>query len=325
LSTHGLPSALGQIGVDIEVLVVDDGSTDESLEELARIDDPRLRVLRNERTPGICGARNTGISAARGEWLAFLDDDDLWSPNKLRAQLDLPGSAPWSFAAAIVVDASLSPLSALGLPNAGEIRERLKLGNVIPGGSSNVIARTELVRRLGGFDEELAASGDWGMWLRLAEDSDPAISREVLVATLDHAGRMFFGARPDFRSEAQRLFERYGGQTPRQERALLEWLASEHHRYGDYRRAAAIYLRVAYRYRSSGNLVAAAAALLGKRGIHVASALLRRVRGSSHITSGAPPVVAVPQWLDAYRVDADIGNLHHAATQPRVEDPRLQA
>src|ERR671935_95170 len=88
LSTAALPASLGQEDVDLEVVVVDDGSTDATAESLARIDDPRLRVVRHDRPRGVAQARNAGIAAARGEWIALLDDDDLWAPWKLRAQLD---------------------------------------------------------------------------------------------------------------------------------------------------------------------------------------------------------------------------------------------
>src|ERR687896_831399 len=88
LSTAALPSALAQEDVEIEVIVVDDGSSDTTPDALAELADPRVRVLRHQRARGVARARNAGIAAARGEWIAFLDDDDLWSPRKLRLQLE---------------------------------------------------------------------------------------------------------------------------------------------------------------------------------------------------------------------------------------------
>ncbi|MFL5884580.1 MAG: glycosyltransferase family 2 protein, partial [Thermoleophilaceae bacterium] len=79
-----LDGALGQTGVEHEVIVVDDCSSDGTAEGLAGIENDRLRFLRHEQNRGVAAARNTGIEAARHEWLAFLDDDDLWAPNKLR-------------------------------------------------------------------------------------------------------------------------------------------------------------------------------------------------------------------------------------------------
>jgi glycosyltransferase involved in cell wall biosynthesis len=300
LSTHALPSALGQADVAIEVIVVDDGSTDETGVELARLSDPRLRVLRNPRR-GVAGARNAGIESAEGSWVAFLDDDDLWSPDKLRRQLDVVGPAGWVFGGVVVVDEALTPLYSLPLPCSGELRDALRLGNMVPGGPSNVVARTALVRELGGFDEALTHSADWDLWLKLADAGEPAIDREVLVASLEHANRMIFRDRPDVMRELERVFARYGGPSREQRLSLLEWHAAEHHSSGQFLRAARLYLRAAIRFRSPGNLVAAVGALFGRRGLAAASGFLRKVRGSSHVTREVTRVAEPPAWLDAYR------------------------
>src|SRR2546427_7128355 len=81
-------SALGQEDVEVEVVVVDDASTDETPDLIADLADERVRVLRLSTRHGVARARNIGIAEARGGWLAFLDDDDIWGPRKLRWQLD---------------------------------------------------------------------------------------------------------------------------------------------------------------------------------------------------------------------------------------------
>src|SRR3712207_5655017 len=91
LMVAGLPAALGQEGVDHEVIVVDDGSADGTSALLADREEGRLRVIRNDSPRGVAAARNQGLRAALAEWVAFLDDDDLWSPHKLRDQLDAAG------------------------------------------------------------------------------------------------------------------------------------------------------------------------------------------------------------------------------------------
>src|SRR4051812_3505416 len=80
---QALGCALDQEGVDLEVIVVDDGSSDDTPEVLGRVEDERLRVIRNERPQGVSRARNSAIERANGDWIAFLDDDDLWAPGKL--------------------------------------------------------------------------------------------------------------------------------------------------------------------------------------------------------------------------------------------------
>lgn len=87
---RSIGSVQRQLVADWELLVIDDGSTDRSwelLEEMA-LADQRIRLLKNQRTKGVSGARNTGIDAARGEYIAFLDSDDEWLPHHLLRSLD---------------------------------------------------------------------------------------------------------------------------------------------------------------------------------------------------------------------------------------------
>ena len=87
LLAETLRSVLGQRGVDFEVIVVDEASTDDTAALLAALDDPRVRVIRHGEALGLSAARNHGAAEANGDWLAFIDDDDLWAPDKLARQL----------------------------------------------------------------------------------------------------------------------------------------------------------------------------------------------------------------------------------------------
>src|SRR6266487_2827744 len=88
---QALSSALGQEDVRVEVIVIDEGSSDDTPERLERIEDERLSVLRHDPAKGVAPARNAAIARANGEWIAFLDDDDLWAPQNLRTQLAAAG------------------------------------------------------------------------------------------------------------------------------------------------------------------------------------------------------------------------------------------
>jgi glycosyltransferase involved in cell wall biosynthesis len=303
LSAHALPSALCQVDVELEVIVVDDGSTDETVAALSRLDEPRVRSLRNSAARGVAGARNTGIAAARGEWVAFLDDDDLWSPTKLRTQLELvDGAASWIFSAVIVVGADRRPLYSLPLPEPGDIASRLLGGNIVPSGPSNVVASTRFLREIGAFDETLVNhTEDWDLWLRLAHSQTPVVCDEVHVASLEHPQRSALRGDWSVVLEAERLLAKHGPVTRRQLLSVAEWLALEQHRGGYRWRAAKFFLRAALAYRSPSNLIAAGGAVFGARGMDRASRLLHRVRGDSHLAASEPDVPSEPAWLHSYR------------------------
>src|SRR3954454_24545600 len=124
-------SALAQEEVELEVVVVDDGSTDETAHRLESVSDPRLRVLRNDRGLGQARARNKAIEAADGEWVAFLDDDDLWAPQKTRVQLESARAAGASFVygTALVVDDSFRLLEVHEAPEPADLLCALVRGN----------------------------------------------------------------------------------------------------------------------------------------------------------------------------------------------------
>jgi len=85
---RAVASALAQTLPPDEVIVVDDASSDNTAAELAKISDPRLRIIIHQQNSGAAAARNTGIQTARGDWIAFLDADDVWQPEKLARQID---------------------------------------------------------------------------------------------------------------------------------------------------------------------------------------------------------------------------------------------
>ena len=83
-----LRSVLRQQSVDLEVIVVDEASTDDTASMLAAVNDTRVSIIRHDTPHGLSAARNHGAFEARGQWLAFVDDDDLWAPDKLVRQIE---------------------------------------------------------------------------------------------------------------------------------------------------------------------------------------------------------------------------------------------
>jgi glycosyltransferase involved in cell wall biosynthesis len=286
-----LASALAQRDVPLEVVIVDDGSSDETAGELREVGDERLRVVRHERPLGVAVARNRGIEEARGMWVAFLDDDDLWSPDKLRTQLDAlhASEAGFAYSAVVAVDRERRATRALPFPEPEELMRLQLRQSVVPAGGSNVIARTDLLRKLGGFDERLYHLADWDLWIRLAEAARAAASAEVSVAYLEHGMNMHLTELPKIRAEFEYLVEkhralseRYGIDFDREGFEL--YVAWAHRRSGHPRKAAAIYMR---------------SALAHRRPKHVARALWMLIPGAS-TQPASPPPPAQPAWLSAF-------------------------
>ena len=302
LSRHGLPSALGQRDVDHEVVVVDDGSTDETPHRLAALDDPLLRVVTHETPRRLPAARNAGAGVARGRWLAFLDDDDVWAPGKLRAQLDAAeaSGAEWAYGRAVVVDGRLQVLEDDPFPSPVELHRLLAGGNWIPGGGSNVVVRADAFSAAGGFDEELRFFEDWDLWLRLLERGLPAACDDVVMARVEHGGNMVVRDRDRVFEAFECVVSRRRPVTEDDRRGIAEWLALEQHRAGRRAAAARLFVTTAVRHRSPGNVAAALGALFGDRGLDLASRALVRLRGASHLEPrGRRP--SEPEWLAAYR------------------------
>jgi glycosyltransferase involved in cell wall biosynthesis len=287
LCTAGLRAALSQDGVSLEVLVVDDGSGHPGTGR--ELDDPRVRIVRGSRR-GLAAARNYGIEAARGGWIAFLDDDDLWSPRKLREQLSVAASAGADFVycAAVLVNTSDGSALALRLPSPSELPSWLSSSSAIPAGASNVLARTELVRGLDGFDERFSHLADWDLWIRLEQAGSAAACAEVLVAECLHEGNMRAVATrsvwAEFRQLAakRRLATAGAGDASLDGRALLAWIASQHARSGRRPEALFWYIRAAAASRSLGLL---------REGIRVLGA-----GAQPQPASGAAP----PAWVETY-------------------------
>jgi GT2 family glycosyltransferase len=184
--------AVAQEGVDVEVVVVDDGSRDGTAAHVERHRPAGdVRVLRSERSRGVAAARNRGLAEARGEWVAFLDDDDVWAPDKLRTLLAAAGPAEaWACSGAVNVDEGLQVIDYSPAPAATRVFPAILAQNVVPGGCSNAVVRRAALGEVGGFDEALSVLADWDLWIRLAEIGAPAVVDAPLVGYVEHGANM---------------------------------------------------------------------------------------------------------------------------------------
>lgn len=264
LSRHALASALAQEGVEVEVVVVDDASDDGSEERLEAVADPRVRMLFREAQGGQAVALNDGIEAARGKWIAFLDDDDLWSPRKLRAQLDAASQvASFVYGSMVAVDMSGQVLQAVPTPPPGELRQLLRRHNVLRCPSS-VMARTEFVRKIGGLDDTLNELTDWDFFIRLADAGRCAACEEIVVGYLVHPQNRRLREDSDVETEFRYLAAKHERGLPLERAGFARWVAMGHLRAGRKRAALETYLRSAVRDRDPGNAMRAGAALFGE-------------------------------------------------------------
>jgi glycosyltransferase involved in cell wall biosynthesis len=167
---RALRSVLSQDYDDFEIIVIDDGSSDSISQVVAGMGDPRIRLIRHQANRGAAAARNTGIRAARGTHIAFLDSDDEWLPSKLRLQLDALAAEP---AAAGVASGFLlrrgpdMSVQAIVPRMFKPLAMRLMWGcDLSPG--ATLLCRRDCFCRIGYFDEDLHRLEDWDWLLRFA-------------------------------------------------------------------------------------------------------------------------------------------------------------
>ena len=189
-----LQSVLRQTFKDFEVLVVDDGSPMDPAPLVNALDDPRIRYFRHQSNRGEAAARNTGLRSARGDYVAFLDDDDEWLPEKLRWQLDVfarsspeVGCVTGGF---VVVRAHDGQVLREDIPTQrGDLLGQLLVRNIV-GPPSTVILRRDCLDRVGVFDESIAFGVDYDLWIRLAERYHFECVPAVVTRYTVHAGQM---------------------------------------------------------------------------------------------------------------------------------------
>ena len=184
---EALDSVLAQTLADFELLVVDDGSTDETPEILASVGDERLRVLRQE-PAGLVAALERGIGEARAPYLARMDADDVSLPRRLERQLAALVDGVGLVGCGVErMDETGSVLGSHMLPpDDAPLRRRLLLRNPFAHGS--VVVRREALERAGGYRADYGANEDYDLWRRIARDWKLGAVPSVLYCYREHSG-----------------------------------------------------------------------------------------------------------------------------------------
>lgn len=171
-------------GLVYEVIVIDEGSTDGTPEVLARYGaDHGFRIVRHDEPRFLPGARNVGTELATAPWVAWIDDDDLTSPDRLRRQHEAlsAGIARWSCAGRVDVDDALEVIGHRRCPDLEGLKAELLRWNVLPSAAQGLLVERDLAIQVGGYDENLNSAEDWDFCIRLALVAPPHLLDEPLV------------------------------------------------------------------------------------------------------------------------------------------------
>ena len=180
---RALDSIAAQTFTDYEIIVVDDASTDRTVEAVTHCAGDRVTLLRHPHNRGAAAARNTGIAAARGRWVAFLDSDDAWKPGKLARQLTVlnkesPGIPACVSGYDLHKDGRTVAINLPILPR--HFRREILFGCTI-GPGSTLVAERRVFDEIGGFDESFRRLEDWDWLLRFSERYEMAFVPEPLA------------------------------------------------------------------------------------------------------------------------------------------------
>lgn len=198
---RAVQSVLNQTYQNFEVIVVDDGSVDNTEEVVKNFNNEIIRYIRHKENGGGAAARNTGIREAEGEYIAFLDDDDEWLPEKLKKQISLfddkSSELGVVYAGLIRVDETGEYVGKqhicvpdIHVPEKrGWIYEDLLLKDYV-GTTSTVLVKKECFEKVGLFDESFSGAEDWDMWIRIAKIYQFDFIESPLIKYHRHANRV---------------------------------------------------------------------------------------------------------------------------------------
>ncbi len=189
-----LESVISQDYPNIEVIVVDDGSTDGSLEYLGTLGGP-IKVLR-QKNQGVSTARNHGLLESKGEFVAFLDADDFWDPSKISKQVNTALSADVDLVYAGVVLVASDGITATGVISpqfSGDCApyfRRFPTRAIVTLGTSNALFRKAVLAQSGILDSKLSISADWDFFRRYCDYGKVAVLNEQLTFYRQHPENM---------------------------------------------------------------------------------------------------------------------------------------
>jgi glycosyltransferase involved in cell wall biosynthesis len=211
--TRAIESVRNQTWKSVEIIVVDDASSDGTKEFLCQLatKNKSIKFIRNEIPEGGAGARNTGVRIAQGPFIAFLDDDDVWLPEKLEYQINAIRGAPDASAVScwFHIEGARGVKSLIRLYAPTSAQEILHFNHL--GGASMCLTTKTRFDAIGGFDPGLRSGQDWDLWIKLFDQGKVLVCERPLVCYLPHDGERITSNPHSVYRGRRRIYMRYKG------------------------------------------------------------------------------------------------------------------
>lgn len=191
LLPRAVNSVLKQTYQNLEIIIVDDCSTDNTLQVIKNFSDERIKYIKNNKNLGLAASRNIGIKASKGEYISFLDDDDELLPNKVAEQIELFKNANVDVVYCGMIRKYNGKTVRLSISTfRGYILEHILVSS--PSGIHSLLIKRRCLEKIGLFDETFPAFEDWDLWIRLSEKCVFDLVNKFLVIYHFYGSQMSF-------------------------------------------------------------------------------------------------------------------------------------
>ncbi|MDQ0428874.1 glycosyltransferase involved in cell wall biosynthesis [Planomicrobium stackebrandtii] len=208
---------------NIEIIIIDDFSTDDTAQVVEKMNDDRIVYLKHDINKGGSEARNTGIKRATGRFIGFLDSDDQWLPDKLEKQLQLFKDQPdvgVIYTGVQVVNENNQPTRKIVPAHRGNILPKLFESNCIDT-TSSVLVKREVLEQVEGFDAGLPSCQDWDLYIRLAQVTKFDFVKESMVLFYHHSGERITTNKKSVLNGHLSIFEKYKNMAKKQKKSTF--------------------------------------------------------------------------------------------------------
>jgi glycosyltransferase involved in cell wall biosynthesis len=200
-------SVLNQTFQEFEIVIIDDASKDHTREVITNFNDIRIKAIHNQVSKGAAGSRNIGIMNASCEYIAFLDDDDEWLPEKLKIQTCLLDDSPQEVGGICTGRFTIEKASGRVLSIDNPEMNDIYKGNFIT--TSSILLRVECFKKCGLFDENMPTGSDYDMWIRISKKFSFKVIKKALINYYIHKNMLTIDYEKKIKG-LEILFDKYG-------------------------------------------------------------------------------------------------------------------